>query len=103
MRLNKCVNYETAEGEPITEVQVVQISYDLVVETGQFQFGPPGCLVVLEYDKTWMYFQAHFIMAHADLCECQETSRQGGYSSNGGVNNAIEIQQAFANMAQVTV
>ena len=36
-RLNECVDYATAAGKPITEGQVVRISYGLVVKTGQFQ------------------------------------------------------------------
>ena len=36
-RLNECVDYSTAAGEPISEVKVVRIAYGLVLETGQFQ------------------------------------------------------------------
>ena len=36
-RLNECVDYSTAAGEPIAEVKVVRIAYGLVLETGQFQ------------------------------------------------------------------
>ena len=36
-KLNKCVDYATAAGEPITEGQVIQISYGLVVVTGDFR------------------------------------------------------------------
>ena len=37
MRLNEWVDYATAEGETITEGQVMHIAYSLVAETGQFQ------------------------------------------------------------------
>ena len=37
MRLKKWVDNATAVGEPITEEQVVRISYSLVAEMGQFQ------------------------------------------------------------------
>ena len=36
-RLNKCIDYATAAGEPITEGQVVCIAYGLVTETWQSQ------------------------------------------------------------------
>ena len=36
-RLNECVNYATAAGEPINEGQVVRIAHGFVTETGQFQ------------------------------------------------------------------
>ena len=36
-RLNECVDYAAAAGNPITEGQFIRISYVLVVEMGQFQ------------------------------------------------------------------
>ena len=37
MRLNKCVDYATQAGDPVTKGKVIHISYSLVAETGQFQ------------------------------------------------------------------
>ena len=42
-RLNKCANYATTAGEPITEGQVIRIAYTPVAEMGQFH----------EYCRTW--------------------------------------------------
>ena len=36
-RLNDLVNYTAVAGETITNEQVIQITYGLVAETGQFQ------------------------------------------------------------------
>ena len=35
-RLNECKYFAAAEGEPVTETQIVRISYGLVYETGQY-------------------------------------------------------------------
>ena len=56
-RLNGCVDYTTAVGEPITEGQVVRISYGLVAETGQFQEDCRTWRSKSEQEKTWTSFQ----------------------------------------------
>ena len=35
-RLNKCINYATFAGDPITKVKLVRIAYGLVAEMGKF-------------------------------------------------------------------
>ena len=37
MRLKEYVDYATAAGDSVTEIQFVRIAYSLVVDTGQFQ------------------------------------------------------------------
>ena len=37
MRLNKCIDYATVGGDPITEGQIMRIAYSLIKETGKFQ------------------------------------------------------------------
>ena len=98
-RLNECVDYSTATGEPITEGQVVCIAYGLVAETGQFQEYCRTWRSKSEQEKTWTSFQAHFIKAQADLREWQQTSQQGGYHT---ANNVTEMSVAFSNLAQAT-
>ena len=34
-RLDECAEFATAAGEPVSETQLVRISYELVAETGQ--------------------------------------------------------------------
>ena len=34
-RLNKCADFATASGEPVSETQLVRITYGMVAETGQ--------------------------------------------------------------------
>ena len=60
-RLKKCVNYAIALGEPVTKGQIDQIAYRLIVETGTFQEDCRTWRAKSEHDKTWIYFQAHFV------------------------------------------
>ena len=101
VRLNECVDYVTVAGEPITEGQVVRISYSLVAETGKFQEYYQTLCAKLEQENTWTLFQVHFIKAHADLRERQQTSQKGEYHT-GTANNITEMYVAFSNLAQVT-
>ena len=79
---------------PITST--VRIAYVLVAETGQY---PEDCRAWRNQDdKSWTYFQYHFIESQADLRERHKTSRQGGY----GAKNLVGIEEAFANLAQAT-
>ena len=39
-RLNECVEFATAASKPVSETQLVRISYGLVTETGQY---PEDC------------------------------------------------------------
>ena len=55
-RLNKCVDYATAAGDPVTEVQIVRITYGLVTETGQFQEDCQTWCVKLEQENTLTLF-----------------------------------------------
>ena len=95
------MHYTTAADDPITEGQVVRISYILVVETGRFQEECRTRQAKLEPEKTWTTFQAHFIEAQVDLQERQQTYRQVGYHTRTA-NKAMEISMAFANLAQAT-
>ena len=36
-RLNDCADFATADGEPVSETQLVCIAYGLVAKTGQYQ------------------------------------------------------------------
>ena len=101
MRLNKCVNYATVVGEPITEGQVSCIAYGIIAETGKFHEDCQTWQAKLEQEKTWTKFQAHFIEAQADLRELQKTYHQGGYHT-GTEKNAMEMSMTFANLEQAT-
>ena len=59
------------EGDPITEVQFVHITYGFVAGTGQFQEEFRSWCANLDPEKTWTQFQEHFIEAQADLHEQQ--------------------------------
>ena len=89
-RLKNCVDYASAAGKPITEVQVVRIYYGLVTEMGKFQEDCQIWRAKSEPEKTWTTFQAHFIEAQADLHERQQTSPSRGVqhriNSQGHVN-----------------
>ena len=95
-RINDCADFATAAGEPVSETQLVHISYVLVAETGQY---PEDCRSWRNQDdKSWTTFQAHFIEAQAGLRERQQTSQQGGY----GAKKLVDIEEAFTNLAQAT-
>ena len=80
------MDFSTAAREPVSETQLVRITYGLVAETGHY---PEDCRAWRNQDdKSWTTFQAHFIEAQADLRERQQTSRQGGY----GANNLVGIE-----------
>ena len=100
-RLNECVDYTTAAGEPISEVQFVHIAYGLVAETGQFQGDCRTWRAKLEPEKICTKSQAYFIEAQTDLHRLQQTSCQGRYVT-GTAHNAMEISMVFENLAQAT-
>ena len=89
-RIDECVDYTTAGGEPITGGQVVRIAYRLVAETAQLQEDCRTWRAKLEMEKTWTTFQAHFTEAQADLQEQHQTSCQGGYHTGTG-NKAMDM------------
>ena len=79
--------------EPVSDTQLVRITYGLVAETGQY---PEDCRAWRNQDeKSWTTFQAHFIEAQAELRERQKTSRQGGYGSK----NLVGIEESSTNLA----
>ena len=60
-RLNECADFATASGKPVSEMELVRIAYRLVAETGQY---PEDCRAWRNQDeKSWTYFQDHFIEA----------------------------------------
>ena len=64
-RLNQCADFSTAAGEPVSDTQLVHITYRLEADTGQY---PEDCRYWSNQDdKSWTTFQAHFIEAQADL------------------------------------
>ena len=85
--------------EPITEGQVVRISYGLFTEMVHFQEDYWTWRAKSEPEKTWTTFQAHSIDAQSDLREHQHTSCQGGYIT-GTAYNTMEMSMVFANLAQ---
>ena len=102
MRINACNNYVKSAGNTITKGQIVQIMCGLISETGRFQEDCRNLQEKLYYGKTCMYFQSHSIEVQSDLIKRQQTSLQGGYSSNSSTHNAVVIQESFANLAQAT-
>ena len=55
-RLNKCADFATASGEPVSETQLVRITYRLVADTGKY---PDDCWAWRNQDeKYWTTFQA---------------------------------------------
>ena len=101
-RLKKCVDYTTAAGYPITEVQVVRITYSLVAETVEFQEYWWNWRAKSDLENTSTKLQAHFVEAKTDLLKWQQTYRQGGYSRAGIANNTMDISTTFANLTQAT-
>ena len=90
------MDFATADGDPVSETQLVRIAYGLVAETGQY---PEDCRAWNNQDeKSCTTFQAHLIEAQENLRERQKTSRQGGYGSN----NLVGIEEAFTNLAHAT-
>ena len=63
MRLNECVDYETAADNTVTEGQVMRIAYIIVAETGQFQEDFQNRRAKSDPETTWTIFLAHFIKA----------------------------------------
>ena len=90
------MDFATADGDPVSETQLVRIAYGLVAETGQY---PEDCRAWRNQDdKSCTIFHAHLIEAQDNLRERQQTSRQGGY----GANNLVGIEEAFTNLAHTT-
>ena len=88
------MDFATAASEPVSETQLVHITYGLVAKTVQY---PEDCSFWRNQDyKSWISFQACFIEAQADLRERQQTSRQGVYRAN----NLVGIKKAFVNLSQ---
>ena len=101
MRLNECVLYSTAERKRITKGNIFQIAYILIMDTGKFQEDCHTWRAKSETNKISMKLPVHFIEAQADLREYQQTTRQRGYTI-AGVNNLVEIRDAFVNLVQAT-
>ena len=79
-RLNECTDFSAAANEPISETQLVRISYGLVAETVKH---PRGSRVWrIQNNKYWTAFHYHFIKYQSDLQERHQTSRQGSYEAN---------------------
>ena len=73
MRLKEYVDYATAAGDSVTEIQFVRIAYSLVVDTGQFQEDCQTWPTNSEPEKASTKLQAHFIKSQADFREQQQT------------------------------
>ena len=91
MRLNDCVDYTTAAGDHVIEVNLVQIAYGLVAETGQVQEDCRTWRAKLECDQNYMYFQAQFIKAQVYLRKVLHIFLQAGYIRCGITHNGTEI------------
>ena len=97
IRLNKCLEYATAAGKTITEVQVVYITYDLFAETRKFQEYCRAWRAKSDPENTLNKFQAYFIETKSDLRKRQQISHQGRYRT-GTANNTMEMSMSFDNL-----
>jgi hypothetical protein len=102
-QIEDAVDFADAGESPYTPVQVTNIAYQLVFQTGLL---PDECKLWKRRsvaNKTWDAFKTEFALAHQELRETQLTTGSTGFhSANSATVLQHETADAIANLATAT-
>ena len=95
-QIDLAIAYANAGVAPYTEVQIVTIAYTLIFNTGMYNDACKEWRKRSASNKTWSNYKTHFMDAHDNLRQTQQTAKVAGYHSANFAMSEIEAAEQEA-------